>query len=154
LAVSAEEMTTSPVSAKPKKKSAPKSAPTHFWGTGRRKTSHARVRVLPGTGKVSVNGRAIEDYFLSKRDLNAALKPLEVTELGDRYDVVVDCHGGGLTGQAGAMLLGLARALWAADESVESRLREEGLLTRDSRMRERKKYGQKGARASFQFSKR
>ncbi len=152
--MSAEEMTTTPVSPKPKKKTASKPAPTHFWGTGRRKTAHARVRVLPGAGKVSVNGRAIEDYFLSKRDLNTALKPLKITGLGDRFDVVVDCEGGGLTGQSGAVLLGLARALWAADPTIEPALREEGLLTRDSRMRERKKYGQKGARASFQFSKR
>ena len=147
-----EEMTTSPVTPRAKK-TTPKVI-TQFWGTGRRKTARARVRLRPGTGTITVNGRSVEDYFQTDRDRTEAVRPLKVTEMGEQFDVVVDCQGGGLTGQAGAMLLGLARALHAADGEVEPLLRAEGLLTRDSRMRERKKYGQKGARASFQFSKR
>jgi small subunit ribosomal protein S9 len=123
-------------------------------GTGRRKTSVARVRLTPGTGKILVNGRAVNDYFTLDTLRTQAARPLAATGTADKYDVQVNVAGGGPSGQAGAVRLGIARALLTVDESFRSALRAEGLLTRDSRMRERKKYGQPGARKRFQFSKR
>lgn len=133
---------------------APQGKPQWIWGTGRRKTSVARVRVAPGTGKIQVNGREINDYFTNERDRKAIFGPLEVTSTGGKMDVYVNAGGGGLTGQAGAVILGLSRALARYDKTLEPALRGAQLLTRDSRMKERKKYGQRGARRRFQFSKR
>ena len=125
-----------------------------FWGTGRRKSSVARVRLSRGTGKTKINGREINEYFRVEKDRSAAESPLKITKAAGKYDVLVSVQGGGMTGQAGAVMLGVARALVRADQGLESALRENKLLTRDSRMKERKKYGHKGVRKSFQFSKR
>ena len=128
--------------------------PTYVWGTGRRKSAVARVRVAPGTGKILVNHREINDYFTGERDRKAIFGPLEVTNTGGKMDVWVNATGGGHTGQSGAIIMGLARALTKYDATLEAALRAVGFLTRDSRMKERKKYGQRGARRRFQFSKR
>ncbi len=125
-----------------------------YLGTGRRKSSVARVRLVRGTGTVTVNGRPAAEFFPHKRAVEIALAPLELTEMATKYDVAARCGGGGFTGQAGALRLGIARALLKADQSLEPKLREEHLLTRDPREKERKKYGRRGARAGFQFSKR
>jgi small subunit ribosomal protein S9 len=132
----------------------PQGKQTFIWGTGRRKTAVARVRVAPGTGKILVNDRQLNDYFSSERDRKAIFGPLEVTNTGGKMDVLVNASGGGLTGQAGAIIMGLGRALARYDQTLEQPLRSAGFLTRDSRMKERKKYGQRGARRRFQFSKR
>jgi small subunit ribosomal protein S9 len=124
------------------------------WGTGRRKTSVARVRLSQGTGKVEVNGRPLESYFPVIQDRLAVLSPLKTIDGLTRFDAAIQVHGGGLTGQAGAILLGIARALLKAQEKAEEPLKAQGYLTRDSRMKERKKYGLRGARRAFQFSKR
>jgi len=124
------------------------------WGTGRRKRAVARVRVCPGNGAFRINGREIDDYFRSETDRRFIRQPLEATNTGSHIDVFVNVYGGGTTGQAGAIVLGLARALKAADSAHESILRDRHYLTRDSRKVERKKYGRRGARRSFQFSKR
>ena len=159
-------------------------AQPYIWGTGRRKTAVARVRLADGSGKILINDRALEDYFTEDKDRAAVLGPLDVTEMRNRLDVFVRVSGGGFTGQAGAISLGVARALKrmfgattapaapapAAAEGAEGaegaeaketpsggivkRLRDSGYLTRDGRMKERKKYGRKGARKAFQFSKR
>ena len=128
--------------------------PTFVWGVGRRKTSVARVRVAPGTGKIEINGRTLNEYFTNERDRKSIFGPLEVTNTGGKMDVMVNADGGGPTGQTGAIVMGLGRALAKYDNSLESALRGGGFLTRDSRMKERKKYGQRGARRRFQFSKR
>ena len=133
---------------------APQGKQTFIWGTGRRKTSVARVRVAPGTGKIQVNGRELNDYFTNERDRKAIFGPLEVSNTGGKMDVLVNASGGGPTGQAGAIIMGLGRALVRYDQTLEQALRNAGFLTRDSRMKERKKYGQRGARRRFQFSKR
>lgn len=125
-----------------------------IWGTGRRKTSVARVRIAAGTGKIQVNDRELNDYLTKERDRKAIFGPLEVTNTGGKVDLIASCSGGGLTGQSGAIVLGLARALVKYDPTTEVALRNAGFLTRDSRMKERKKYGQRGARRRFQFSKR
>ena len=127
---------------------------TQFLGTGRRKTAVARVRLAPGSGKISVNGRAFENYFPTDLLRNVATEPLTVTGTAGKFDVIVTVHGGGPTGQAGAVRHGLSRALVASDVNLRPALKTEGLLTRDSRMKERKKYGQPGARKRFQYSKR
>jgi small subunit ribosomal protein S9 len=132
----------------------PQGKQTFVWGTGRRKTAVARVRVAAGTGKILVNDRQLNDYFSSERDRKAIFGPLEVTNTGGKMDVLVNASGGGLTGQAGAIIMGLGRALVRFDQTLEQALRNAGFLTRDSRMKERKKYGQRGARRKFQFSKR
>ncbi|WP_437205594.1 30S ribosomal protein S9 [Planctomicrobium sp. SH664] len=124
------------------------------WGTGRRKTSVARVRIVDGSGKFTVNDRPLEEYFPVVRDLGMIKLPLRATDMLGKVDVIVTVKGGGSTGQAGAVVLGIARALQAKNPSLHSVLSEGGFLTRDSRMVERKKYGKAGARRSFQFSKR
>ena len=123
-------------------------------GTGRRKTSVARVRLSAGTGKIVINGRPLENYFPMEVHRNTALQPLTVTGNTDKFDAQVTVTGGGPTGQAGAVRHGLARALLTVDVNFRPLLKSEGLLTRDSRQKERKKYGQPGARKRFQYSKR
>jgi len=125
-----------------------------IWGTGRRKTAVARVRIRPGTGKFIVNKREATAYFTHERDRQVILGPLEAAKMLKSWDVYVNVDGGGYVGQAGAVVLGLARALTKAVPEVESALRDQGMMTRDARMKERKKYGQRGARRRFQFSKR
>jgi small subunit ribosomal protein S9 len=127
---------------------------SEFLGTGRRKTSIARVRLSSGTGKVTVNGRAFETYFPTDSLRMVVQQPLALTGTADKFDVRVNVTGGGPTGQAGAVRHGIARALLLADANLRPSLKAEGLLTRDPRMKERKKYGQPGARKRFQFSKR
>jgi small subunit ribosomal protein S9 len=130
-------------------------APRNYvWGIGRRKTAVARVRIAPGSGKIEINGRTLNEYLTAERDRKAIFGPLEVTSTGGKMDVFVNASGGGPTGQAGAIVLGLGRALAKYDNNLEGALRNAGFLTRDSRMKERKKYGQRGARRRFQFSKR
>ena len=125
-----------------------------FLGTGRRKTSVARVRLASGTGKITINGRTFENYFPSDAQRGVVTQPLTVTGTADKFDVRVNVTGGGPIGQAGAVRHGIARALLMADGNLRAPLKAEGLLTRDPRMKERKKYGQPGARKRFQFSKR
>lgn len=127
---------------------------TFIWGTGRRKTAVARVRIRPGTGKILINDREINDYFTKEEDRKAIFGPLEVTNTGGKMDIWISVLGGGQTGQAGAIVMGLARAIAKYDPNTEIALRGSRFLTRDSRMKERKKYGQRGARRKFQFSKR
>ena len=125
-----------------------------YYGTGRRKKSIARVFLRPGTGNWKVNGKGFEEYFVTEQQRAAAKKTLEVAELASSFDVVVTVTSGGVTAQADAVKMGTARALVLFNPELRKQLKAEGLLTRDSRMKERKKYGQKGARARFQFSKR
>ena len=132
----------------------PTAKPSYVWGVGRRKSSVARVRVAPGNGRIEINGRSLNEYFTGERDRKAIFGPLEVTNTGGKMDVLVTADGGGPTGQAGAIVMGLGRALAKYDQGLEIALRGAGFLTRDSRMKERKKYGQRGARRRFQFSKR
>jgi len=144
-----------------------KTKTSYTWGTGRRKTSVARVRLYDGSGKVVINDRDLNDYFTEEKDRNAVLGPLELTEMRSKLDVAVNVQGGGFTGQAGAICQGIARALKKMFDpgdkpavegelpgGMSKKLRDSGYLTRDGRMKERKKYGQKGARKAFQFSKR
>jgi small subunit ribosomal protein S9 len=126
----------------------------YWWGTGRRKTSVARVRIRPGSGKLIVNKRELDNYFNREQDRKAVLAPLKAVNAERSFDVFINVKGGGITGQAGASLLGIARALRTYDENYVGTLRDNGLLTRDPRMVERKKPGQAGARRRFQFSKR
>jgi small subunit ribosomal protein S9 len=159
-------------------KTAPKK--NYYLGTGRRKTAVARVRLSEGNGAIQINGRGLEDYFTEVKDRTAVVGPLELAEMRNRLDVAIKVHGGGFTGQAGAISQGVARALktmfglstegappktaGAAAEGetaaatapggMAKKLRDSGYLTRDGRMKERKKYGRKGARKRFQFSKR
>lgn len=125
-----------------------------FSGVGRRKTSVARVYLRPGKGTWEINGRPLAEYFPRLLHAQQCQKPFEVTRTDNQYDVNVNVNGGGPTGQAGAVQLGIARALVTADDSLRGALKNEGLLTRDPRMVERKKYGQPKARKRFQFSKR
>lgn len=125
-----------------------------FRGTGRRKTSRARVILRPGEGKVLVNDRSFESYFPTNALRVEVVEPLVATETNGTFDVLVNAEGGGIHGQAGAARLGIARALILFNPELRSRLRQGGFLTRDPRAKERKKYGQKGARKRFQFSKR
>jgi small subunit ribosomal protein S9 len=124
------------------------------WGTGRRKKAVARVRLCAGGGKVEVNGQGFEAYFPTAQMRSHVLGPLRATESAQKYDVYANVTGGGPLGQAGAIRLGIARALKTLDGTAEPTLRGGGFLTRDARMKERKKYGQRGARRKFQFSKR
>jgi small subunit ribosomal protein S9 len=123
-------------------------------GVGRRKTSVARVRIFPGAGKITVNGKPLEEYFPHPTLQHIATRPLKVVELMGRYDVSVKTEGGGICSQAGAVSHGLARALAFLDEDLRPVLKKEGLLTRDPRMKERKKYGLKRARKAPQYTKR
>jgi small subunit ribosomal protein S9 len=145
---------------------ATKPAKAHI-GTGRRKTSVARVRLTEGSGKIQINGRELEDYFTEVKDRNSVTGPLGLCDMRAKLDVTIKVHGGGFTGQAGAICQGIARALkdmyglgsgeavdGEATSNMAKQLRNSGYLTRDGRMKERKKYGRKGARKSFQFSKR
>ena len=125
-----------------------------IWGTGRRKTSVGRVRMKSGTGSISVNKRSLEDFFPNAVDRLRVMAPLEAVGGEKMFEIHVSVHGGGFTGQSGAIALGLARALLQYDSEFEPALREGKFLTRDARAKERKKYGQRGARRSFQFSKR
>ncbi len=125
-----------------------------FLGTGRRKTAVARVRLAAGSGKITINGRALEKYFHTESQRILAQQALTVTETASKYDVRVNVSGGGPNGQAGAVRHGIARALLETDTGLRGSLKSHGFLTRDSRMKERKKYGQPGARKRFQFSKR
>ncbi len=127
---------------------------TVYLGTGRRKSSVARVRITPGTGQRSINGRTVDDYFRREILTIVANRPFVATETAGRFDLQATVDGGGLSGQAGAVALGIARALKSYDVALRPVLDKEGLLTRDPRMKERKKYGQPGARKRFQFSKR
>jgi len=126
----------------------------YIWGTGRRKTSAARVRIKPGTGKFVINGREFDQFFVTSDTRRQAMQPLVVTETRNNFDIWVNVGGGGITGQAGAVSLGVARALLKDNANFDKILRENGLLTRDSREVERKKYGRHKARRSTQFSKR
>jgi small subunit ribosomal protein S9 len=125
-----------------------------YLGTGRRKRSVARVFLRPGSGKITVNGRALENYFPTEAGRIPVQQALRTVEMTDRFDVLVLANGGGTAGQAGAIRLGIARALVEFNAELRSALKKAGLLTRDPRQHERKKYGQKGARKRFQFSKR
>ena len=125
-----------------------------FLGTGRRKTSVARVRLASGSGKITVNGRPFENYFLLETQRSLVTQPLTVTGTAEKLDARINISGGGPNGQAGAARHGIARALLQFDANLRPQLKAEGLLTRDPRMKERKKYGQPGARKRFQFSKR
>ena len=129
-------------------------AATQYYATGRRKESTARVFLRPGSGTISVNRREFSNYFPSEALRVAVKEPLQLTETGDKFDVLCTVAGGGITGQAGAIRLGIARALCDVSVDNRPRLKKEGLLTRDARAKERKKYGMAGARKRFQFSKR
>lgn len=129
-------------------------AQVQYYGTGRRKTSVARVRLVPGNGEVTVNGRNLDEYFGKKTLEMISKQALVLTDTEGRFNVIAKVHGGGSTGQAGAIRLGIARALLKAEPSLRPALKRAGYLTRDSRMKERKKYGLKGARRAPQFSKR
>jgi small subunit ribosomal protein S9 len=125
-----------------------------YYGTGRRKSSVARVFLRPGDGKFTVNGRAFEQYFVTEAQRSDARQPLVSSETTANFNVVASVSGGGVNGQAGAVKLGVARALLEFNGELRKKLKSEGFLSRDSRKKERKKYGQKGARKRFQFSKR
>jgi small subunit ribosomal protein S9 len=125
-----------------------------FIATGRRKTSVARIRMTPGSGKIDINGKSFEDYFPTVPLQNTVLQPLQVVKLTNSYDLSINTTGGGATGQAGAARLAISRALLLVDANLRGTLKAEGLLRRDPRMKERKKSGQPGARKRFQFSKR
>ncbi len=126
----------------------------YFYGTGRRKSSVARVRIVPGTGAVTINGRDIDDYFGLQTLALIVNQPFGVTSTTGKFDILCKVSGGGITGQAGAIRHGLSRALLKADETYRAALKKAGFLTRDPRMKERKKYGLKAARRASQFSKR
>jgi small subunit ribosomal protein S9 len=125
-----------------------------FWATGRRKEAVARVRIKPGSGRVLVNGKSLEDYFGRKTSQVIVKQPFVLTNTGDRFDTFVNVIGGGLSGQAGAIRHGITRALIEYDPDLRGTLKKAGYVTRDPRAKERKKYGLRGARASFQYSKR
>ena len=130
------------------------SAKPYFYGTGRRKKSVARVRLYPGTGSITINGRDVDDYFGLETLKLIMNQPFDATNTMGKFDVVANVVGGGISGQAGAIRHGIARALLVADETTRGALKAAGLLTRDPRMKERKKYGLKAARRAPQFSKR
>jgi small subunit ribosomal protein S9 len=129
-------------------------ATLRYYGTGRRKEAVARVHLKPGTGEITVNSRSFDDYFPNKVLKMVIRQPLALTETTDKFDIRVKVDGGGPAGQAGAIRHGISRALVHFNAELRPRLKKEGLLTRDPRAKERKKYGQRGARARFQFSKR
>jgi small subunit ribosomal protein S9 len=150
------ELTFQPETQEPEKQQGPSNEPKYgyWWGTGRRKSSVARVRIRPGDGKMLVNKKQIDDYFPRVQDQRAVVAPLKTVDAQKMFDIFINVRGGGQTGQSGAASLGIARALKIYNEQYLPALRTGGHLTRDSRMVERKKYGQKGARKKFQFSKR
>jgi len=154
------EVEVTSTAAAPAKKPAPAPTATNesksgfWWGTGRRKSAVARVRIKPGSGKFVINKKSLDEYFRRVQDQTAVLAPLKAVDAEKRFDVFINVKGGGTTGQAGASLLGIARALRKFNESYVPALRDGGHLTRDPRMVERKKPGQSGARKRFQFSKR
>jgi small subunit ribosomal protein S9 len=125
-----------------------------FYATGKRKKSVAKIWLVPGTGKIMVNDRDLEDYFDIRVNRDSLAAPLTLTQMDDAFDIRINVMGGGQTGQAGAVRQGLSKALVQVDPELRGVLKNAGFLTRDSRQKERKKYGKKGARASFQFSKR
>ena len=125
-----------------------------IWTVGRRKSAVARVRMSPGTGKVKVNGKLMKDYFPNESICGFTIQPLTVTDTVKQFDVIANIKGGGMAGQAGALRHGIARALVKSDEALRSILKDCGMITRDARVKERKKPGQPGARKRFQFSKR
>ena len=127
---------------------------SYIWGTGRRKNAIARVRITPGEGKILINNRTIDEYFPRELWATKALEPLKTAGVEGKIDVFVNAHGGGLTGQSGAVRMGIARALIKFNPELRAVLKKAGMLCRDSRMVERKKFGLKGARAQYQFSKR
>ena len=129
-------------------------AAIQYYGTGRRKTSTARVFLRPGTGTVTINRKPLDEAFPTEQHRTLIRRPLALTETADKFDVLATIAGGGIAGQAGALRLGIARALVEYNLELRPRLKKEGFLTRDARIKERKKYGQKGARKRFQFSKR
>ena len=125
-----------------------------FHATGKRKSAVARVWMNPSTGEITINKRSLAQYLNREADQNAVMEPLELTNLGENFDFYINVRGGGIAGQAGAIRHGISRALVDTDPSLRDPLKKAGFLTRDSRMKERKKYGQPGARARFQYSKR
>ena len=129
-------------------------AAVQYYGTGRRKTSTARVFLRPGTGAISVNHKAFEAFFTTEAVRTQVRQPLMLTETADKFDILATVAGGGISGQAGAVRLGISRALVEYNLELRKKLKDEGLLTRDARAKERKKYGMAGARKRFQFSKR
>jgi small subunit ribosomal protein S9 len=129
-------------------------AENQFYGTGRRKTSTARVYLRPGTGEIKVNKKTFEDYFPNQALRMVIRQPLQLTETSNKFDILVNVAGGGPAGQAGAVRHGITRALMVFNADLRPTLKSAGLVTRDPRIKERKKYGQKGARKRFQFSKR
>jgi small subunit ribosomal protein S9 len=129
-------------------------AQVQYWGTGRRKKAIARVRLVPGEGKITVNNREFENFFPNQVSRLVVLQPLTLTSAGGRFDVICRVEGGGVSGQAGAVRLGIARALIKSDPELRSGLKKAGFLTRDPRMKERKKYGLHAARKAPQYSKR
>ena len=149
-----EDVSTSPEKPATRASQALTEEKLYRWGTGRRKTSIARVRVRHGSGAIIINGRDVDEYFTNERDRNAVRAPLKAARVVSRYDVFANVNGGGISGQAGAVVLGIARALRRADSNLEPILRAGGYLTRDAREVERKKYGKKKARKSPQYSKR
>ncbi len=152
-AIVASVSTETEVAATPTKKHTPDQG-GFIWGTGRRKRSVARVRIKPGQGKIQVNTKKVDEYFKRIQDQNSVSAPLKAVNAEKSFDIFINVNGGGTTGQAGAAMLGVARALIHYDETMLKTLRDGGYLTRDGRMVERKKPGQRGARRSFQFSKR
>jgi small subunit ribosomal protein S9 len=129
-------------------------AATSFYGTGKRKSSIARVWMKPGAGNIVINNKSLDDYFGRETSKMVVKQPLELTEMMDKFDINVTVRGGGDSGQAGAIKHGITKALLEADVELRGTLKKAGFITRDSRIKERKKYGKKAARASFQFSKR
>ena len=125
-----------------------------FHATGKRKSAVARVWMKPGTGEITINKRSLVQYLNRDADQNAVMEPLALTDLGEKFDFYINVKGGGIAGQAGAIRHGISRALVDIDSALRDPLKKAGFLTRDSRMKERKKYGQPGARARFQYSKR
>jgi small subunit ribosomal protein S9 len=129
-------------------------SPIQYYGTGRRKSSIARVYLRPGSGAIQINRRPFDNYFVSEALRMIVQQPLQLTESSGKFDIYANIQGGGHTGQAWAMRLGISRALCEFNQELRSKLKEGGFLTRDSRIKERKKYGQPGARKRFQYSKR
>jgi small subunit ribosomal protein S9 len=129
-------------------------AEEQFYGTGKRKTAVARVWLRPGNGQMTVNKKPVEQYLVRESDRMLTMEPLKITDMADKFDIYVNVKGGGISGQAGAIRHGITRALILVDPKLRDSVKKEGFLTRDSRMKERKKYGQPGARKRFQYSKR